>query len=255
MRKNFLKKLCVAAMAVVMTVGSAMSALADDEAVTFTEVTYKFECTTFAGNDTITLEAQASSWSACAPKPTYDVTATGAFEMKAVWAAEETGFKNMGYLASANGVDNVFELTSVVINDVEFVFQADATAMDGDVCKDAIFQTSTINANDGTMNGFPNIWNKAGQQAVIARSANGSTINGSSDDISITWVAADLPQPETTTAEETTTAADNAGAGETTTAATATGTPSTGDTAMVGLFVALAAVSAVVVLKKRTVTE
>ena len=205
-----MKKMFKKAVAAALTAITALSAVVAmpvsvnaDEATTFTEVTYKFECTEFVGEDTITLEAQGSSWTAC-EKVTYDVKGTGAFEMKAVWPAAEASFKNMGYLSSANSVANIFKLTSVVINDTEFVFQADATAMDGDVCKDAIYQTSTINPTDGAMNGFPNIWNKAGQQAVVAKADSGATINGSTEDITINWEGSE-PDTSADSGEDATT--------------------------------------------------
>ncbi len=252
MRKS-LKKLLVAAVATAMTIGSTVSAFAAD-AVTFTEVTYKFECTTFVGEDTITLDGQSLEWAGTSVKPTYNVTAAGEFEMtfKYEWVdattgevtpADAAGFNNIGYLSSANSVANIYKLNEIVINDVAFTFQADATANEG---KDAIYQTSTINAADGQMNGFPNIWNAAGQQAVVAKSANGSTINGSSSGMTITWADADLPEEETTPAETT-----PAGEAETTTATTTT--PDTGDSTMVVGMIALAVVASAVVLKKSKV--
>lgn len=62
-------------------------------------------------------------------------------------------------------------------------------------------------------------------------------------------------EEEPSTEEETTTSADGSGAGETTTSATGGATPNTGDGSMVGILLALAAVSAIVVLKKKTVVE
>jgi len=203
-----MKKMFKKAIASALTAITALSAIiampvsaSADEATTFTEVTYKFECTEFVGDDTITLEAQGSSWTAC-EKVSYDVKGTGTFELKAVWPAAESSFKNLGYLASANSVANIYKLTSIVINDTEFTFQADATAMDGDVCKDAVYQTSTINAADGNMNGFPNIWNKAGQQAVVAKAASGATINGGTEDITIDWEGSEGETPAPTEAPE-----------------------------------------------------
>ena len=224
------KKLFAVLLATAMTVVSAIPAMAED-AVTYDSVTYKFECTTFVAEDTITLAGQADSWGWQDPAPTATVTAAGDFEMVATVTG--SGFKNMGYLSSANSVANIYKLEAIVINGVEFVFQADANVSEG---KDAIYQTSTINAADGQMNGFPNIWNAAGQQAVIARSENGSTINGSNDTITITWAEADLAEP---TPSET------------------TPTPTMGDvTAVLPVAVlAVAAMAVVVVMRKKTVNE
>lgn len=186
-----LKKVLVAVLAGTMVLSSmAVAAFADDE-VKFTEVTYNFTVTEFVEAETVTIGAQTSDW--VGVESTFDITGEGAVSATLQWKAEdgnimeESAFTNMGYLSGK--VANILSLDSVVINGVSFEFQADASANEG---KDAVFQTSAINPSDGTLNGFPNIWNAAGQQAVVAKSANGSTINGGTDAITITWADADL---------------------------------------------------------------
>ena len=185
------RKLLAAVLAGIMVIGAMSVAAFADEEVTFTSVTYNFECTTFVGADTLTLKATTLAWAN--PETTKDVTAAGAFTVELTMDAA-TGFNNIGFFESANSVANIYKLNSITINGVDFVFQADSTVEDG---KDAIYQTSTIDATDSQMNGFPNIWNGAGKQAVVAKSANGSTINGSANGMTITWAASDIASGDT----------------------------------------------------------
>lgn len=235
MKKNFLKKVCVAAMAVVMTVGSAMSALAAD----------------MSYNAGFSYSNSAWSTSVWGDTDTTKTTFTGEGTYTFTWTPGVTVDDCIMILVDigeeggdAADVLAEYELTEVIV-------KLDGEALDVDLSK----------VQCGNLEG-------KGRYRIEVYNTYGGTKDASPIDINavkdfetleITFTLDDpatQPETETTTAASTeTTTADGAGAGETTTAATATGTPSTGDTAMVGLFVALAAVSAVVVLKKRTVTE
>ena len=227
MRKNFLKKLCVAAMAVVMTVGSAMSAMAADE--------YTAE---FGAQFNKDINETVGEWPSFSDaKVTFtegvEATFTYTFDSNVKFAGNYVAI-NTNYPYSEGVSANV---TSIKVDGV------------------AVEMGDAYLNNEGTDDGLrltlTNLWNSD----IVTQPMDASAVPEFKT-IEIKFI---VGEPETTTAEETTpaetTTASGAGAGETTTAATGTGTPSTGDTAMVGLFVALAAVSAVVVLKKRTVTE
>ena len=204
------KKLFATLLAAVMTIASTMTAFAAEVPTSFTQVTYKFNCTTFVAEDTITLAAtNDSGWiGLIAEGTTHTVTAAGAFEMTVTfqtdmggWTADAAkGFANMGYLASANSVANIYELECIEIESVEFEFATPYTALD---------------ASSSTANGLPNRWSGVAEGTTVASSAKGSTIvyevTGQDDagndvlNFMVKWAEADF-EPETTTPAPTTTA-------------------------------------------------
>jgi len=227
-RKNFLKKLCVAAMAVVMTVGSAMSALA-------------------AGSYDATMTFTGAGWW---PQGTVTETITGAGDYTFTYTGDAASGALLFYvdIAGAGAEYADFEVENIVVKvDDTAVTMDTSKVVYGDLENNGNFRIEIFNEYGSTKQDPP-----AAPEA-FAYTSNISLSFTLVDPNAETTAETTTAAQETTPAETTT--ASGAGAGETTTAATGTGTPSTGDTAMVGLFVALAAVSAVVVLKKKTVTE
>lgn len=204
-KKTFLS--LATAVAMVATVFSNPATVKADD-VTFTAVTYNFECTEFVGEDTIELTGSSASW-ASPTNATYDVKAAGEFEMTLDYGSAQTGFVNLGYFVVAtSSVDNVYKLTSVEINDVEFAIEV-----------------AGLKANTEGSNGLPNIWSGLTATDVVAESANGSKIYGGDTAFTITWAAADLGTGgDGTTGGDTTTGGDGTTGGDTTTGGDGTAT-------------------------------
>ena len=255
------KKIFATLLATVMTIASTMTAFAADVPTSFLEVTYKFECTTFVAEDTITVHAQESSaWQDFVSGNTYNVTGTGEFEMTAAfnpdqgtWTLAPTGFKNMGYLNSTNTVANIYTLKSIVIEGVEFAYTVE-----------------NLDAST-TSNGWANIWGGFSDGQVIASSAKGSKIvfNATDEVLLVQFAEADFEEPAGDNNNDSNNAGGNTGddsnaGGNTSGGNTSGGNASggntaggtdTADVAPVAALVAVAALAAVVVLKKRTVNE
>ena len=268
------KKIFATLLAAVMTIASTVTAFAAEVPTSFTQVTYKFNCTTFVGEDTITLTAtNDSGWiGLIAEGTTHNVTAAGAFDMTVTfqtdmggWTAEAAkGFANMGYLASANSVANIYKLEGIVIEGVTFNLSPAFEALD---------------ASSSTANGLPNIWGVA-VGTEVGSSANGSKlvceVIGQNADtgadilaIMVKWAAADFEEPAGDNNNDSNNAGGNTGddsnaggntSGRNTSGGNASGGNTAGgtdtaDVAPVAALVAVAALAAVVVLKKRAVNE
>ncbi len=248
------KKIFATLLAAVMTLASTMTAFAADVPTSFSEITYKFDCTTFVAEDTITISAAESvCWAGFESGNTYTVTGTGAFEVTCVfktdqgtWTLEPVGFKNMGYLSSANNVANIYKLTGFVIEGVEFTF---ATTYDA------------LNAADSAANGWANIWGGYTDGQVVASSAKGSKVVFSDDAavendeaLKVVWAEADFAEPETTTQAPTTTAGND---GASTSANIDNNQNPTGDATNYSVAIAMIALAAagVVFFNKKIVTE
>lgn len=242
MKKNFLKKVCVAAMAVVMTVGSTMSAMAADE------MTY---------NAGFSYSNSAWSTSVWGDTTTTKTTFTGEGTYTFTWTPGTTVDDCIMILVDIgeDGGDAATVLENYELT--ELTVKLDGEALDIDMSK---VQTGNLEGK--------------GRYRIEVYNEYGGTKNDSPIDINavkdfetleITFTLDDpATQPESSQPEssesESSSEAGGSGSGSGSNSGSGSGsgesgTPSTGDSSMVAAFVALAAVSALVVLKKRTVNE
>lgn len=169
--KKGLKRVLAAMLTLLMVIGGLSmipdtNAKADDG--TFQKVTYNFECTDFVGEDTVKFTATAGSWGSA--NASYEVKEAGKFSLTLDFGKAETAFINLGYFETSESTkDNVYTLSSMMINDVEFAISA------------------SLYANKEGTNGLPNIWSGKSDTDVLAEAKDGSKIYGGSDTLKITW--------------------------------------------------------------------
>ncbi len=245
-KKNFIKKIAAVAMAAVMAVGCAMSAMAADA------YTANLGMTDGGWYPINSMELVKT-----------DVTGPGTYTFSYDLDAA------LGYDGSSSGLQ-VFVIDVVgagaafaSYNVSDLTVKADGTSVAVDMSK------LVVGDLEGNGNYRIEIYNQYGSTKEAPAVDPATFAVAQTLEVSFTLVdpnaETEAPSTEapTTTApageNETTTASNETTAGNaadaTTAAGGATGTPNTGDSSMVATLLAVAALSAVVVLKKRTATN
>lgn len=252
-KKNFLKKVCVAAMAVVMTVGSAMSAMAAeyDAQLVYAD----------GGYWPINIRNKGESDQFITPSSQCKVNGAGTYSFTVSFdEVEAEGFNTWGNASSGMAESEIIvysagtEYKDYKVSDLKFVYDGEAVTVDMSKISTYVYDKNGDGAEDFGIFIY-NKWDESGWSPKNPP-FDVSTV-GFEDklEVSFTLVA---PEPESSSEpsseSESSNEAGGAGSGSGS-GSGESGTPSTGDSSMVATFVALAAVSALVVLKKRTVNE